>query len=361
MRTALAEKLLVTIMQWDSTQISKERPLIQALSNFKYNEYQQFSIGTRFIESLVKWLKQFETLEERNIAYNFIKERLIFISNDQMLHLVNITFSDKINPFLIKKSAIILGINPYWVRKITNSEEYKSITRRSLFIGLSDGSRIDQLRRSSGLNNEQVIPTYQINQEKVDDMIEELRNSNLSESFNTIFLIDDFTASGTSYFRMEGKERKGKIFKVISTLYKTDSELYGLIDHTQPVDINIIFYLATEESINKLKDEITKWKKEFCENFNFTIDIVQKIEDSIKINLTDNKDFIELSKKYIGKDIVDVHFKKAKHENYFLGYNECALPLILVHNTPNNSMPLLWWGSSEKDFIGLFPRVTRHK
>lgn len=361
MRTALAEKLLVKIMEWDSTQISSERPLIQALSNFKYNEYQQFSIGTRFIESLVKWLKQFETLEERNIAYNFIKQKLIFISNDQMLHLVNITFSDKINPFLIRKSALILDINPYWVCRITNSEEYKSIIRRSLFIGLSDGSRIDQLRRSSGLNNEQVIPTYQINQEKVDDMIEELKKSKVSESYNTVFLIDDFTASGTSYFRMEGEDRKGKIFKVISALYNKTSELYSLIDHSEPADINIIFYIATEESISKLRNEITKWKEEFTHNFNFSIDIVQKIEDDVKINSTDNKEFVELSKKYIDKEIIDVHFKKAKHENYFLGYNECALPLILVHNTPNNSMPLLWWSSSDKDFIGLFPRVTRHK
>lgn len=362
MRTALAEKLLVKIMGWSSTQISAERPLIQALSNFKFNEYQQFSIGTRFIESLVKWLNQFETNEEKNIAYNFIKNRLIFISNDQMLHLVNITYSDKINPFLIKKSAGILSINPFHVRKIITSNEYKTISRRSLFIGLSDGSRIDQLRRYSGLNNEQVIPTYQIGKEKVKDMIEELKKSKVAESYNTIFLIDDFTASGTSYFRMEAEERKGKIFNVInSALYNTNAELYELIDHSETIDINIIFYIATEESINKLENEINKWREEFSCNFNFTIDVVQKIEDNSKINLKDDNDFVVLSQKYISKDIIDVHFKKAKHNHYYLGYNECALPLILVHNTPNNSMPLLWWMSSSKDFIGLFPRVTRHK
>lgn len=365
MRAALAEKLLVKIMEWDSTQITKERPLIQALSSFKYNEYQQFSIGTRFIESLVKWLNQFETLEERNIAYDFIMQRLIFISNDQMLHLVNITFSDKINPFLIKKSAETLKINAFHITKITKSIEYASITRRSLFIGLSDGSRIDQLRRYSGLNNEQVVPTYQINKEKIDDMIGELRNSNVKDSFNTIFLIDDFTASGTSYFRIEEEnKRKGKIYKVISALYDSEADLYNLIDHSENaevIDINIIFYIATDEAINKLKTEINEWQHEFSDRFKFNIEVVQKIGDTVKINpLTDNN-FIELSKKYITSDIVDIHFKKAKHEMYFLGYNECALPLILVHNTPNNSMPLLWWAPTNKDFIGLFPRVTRHR
>lgn len=361
MRAALAEKLLVKIMQWDSTQISEERPLIQALSSFKYNEYQQFSIGTRFIESLVKWLNQFETIDEKNIAYNFIKQRLIFISNDQMLHLVNITFSDKINPFLIKKSSAILNLNSFQVKKITNSLQYKTITRRSLFVGLSDGSRIDQLRRYSGLNNEQVIPTYQINKDKVDDMLKELKNSGVTESYNTIFLIDDFTASGTSYFRSEEGERKGKIFKAIDAMYAEDKDLYRLVDHTEPIDIKIIFYIATEESVHKLKNEIDKWKLETAKNFVFTIEVVQFIDDKVKIDLYNDEEFVNLSKKYIGKEIVDLHFEKAKHSKYYLGYNECALPLVLVHNTPNNSMPLLWWVSGNKDFIGLFPRVTRHK
>jgi len=361
MRTALAEKLLVKIMGWDSTKISQERPLIQALSNFKYNEYQQFSIGTRFIESLVKWLNQFETKEEKNIAYDFLKQRLIFISNDQMLHLVNITYSDKINPFLIRKSATILGYNPFHVRKIVNSQAYKTITRRSLFIGLSDGSRVDQLRRYSGLDNEQVIPTYQINKGKVDDMIKELKNSNVTPSYNTVFLIDDFTASGTSYFRLEGVERKGKIFKTIDALYCEKSDLYSLVDHTEPIDIRIIFYIATAESVEKLKKEIEDWKKETSNNFVFKIEVVQFIDEKVKINLTEDNDFIMLSIKYIKEEIVDLHFEKAKHKEFYLGYNECALPLILVHNTPNNTMPLLWWVSKNKDFVGLFPRVTRHK
>lgn len=361
MRTALAEKLLVKIMGWNSTEISKERPLIQALSNFKYNEYQQFSIGTRFVESLVKWLNQFDTIEEKNIAYNFLKQRLIFVSNDQMLHLVNITYSDKINPFLIRKSSVILSLKHYQIRKIINSQEYKEITRRSLFIGLSDGSRIDQLRRYSGLNNEQVIPTYQINTEKVEDMIKELKKSKVTECFNTVFLIDDFTASGTSYFRLEGENKKGKIFKAIDAMYSEKSELYNLVDHSEPIDIRIIFYIATEESVNNLRKQITKWKSESSRDFNLSIEVVQYINERVKINRSNDGDFITLSEKYIKPEIVNSHFEKAKHVDYFLGYNECALPLILVHNTPNNSMPLLWWTSSSKDFVGLFPRVTRHK
>ena len=80
MRDFLAEKLLVKIMKWNPEVISKERPLLQALSSFKYNEYQQFSTGIRFIESLVRWLYQFNEISERKIAYDFILKNLIFIS-----------------------------------------------------------------------------------------------------------------------------------------------------------------------------------------------------------------------------------------------------------------------------------------
>ncbi len=51
MRDLLAENLL-KIMSWSREEITKERPLLQALADYKYNEYQQFSPGIRFIESL---------------------------------------------------------------------------------------------------------------------------------------------------------------------------------------------------------------------------------------------------------------------------------------------------------------------
>ena len=212
MRRALAETLLAEIMEWSTEEVGNERPLLQALSNFKYNEYQQFSIGTLFMESLVKWLNNFDGSKERKIAYEFIKNQLIFFSNNQILHLVNTTFNTVIQPILIEKTSTILNTGKYQISSIINSPTYQSVSRRALYIGLSDGARIDQLRRSSHLNNEQVIPTYEVGRAKVDDMLKELSDSGETKKFDTIFLVDDFTASGTSYFRTEGSALKGKIF-----------------------------------------------------------------------------------------------------------------------------------------------------
>ena len=42
------------------------------------------------------------------------------------------------------------------------------------------------------------------------------------------------------------------------------------------------------------------------------------------------------------------------------GFAACGLPLVLHHNTPNNSIALLW-SYEDAEYRGLFPRIQRHK
>lgn len=358
MRNQLAEKLLIKIMKWSPQTTMKERPLLQALSNLKYDEYQQFSSGTRFIESLVKWLTQFKSIAQRQIAYEFIKSHLIFISYDQMVYLVNLTFTDRINPHLIKKCANGSG-NEYLVARIVGSDQYKEVRRRSLFIGLSDGARMDQLRRSAQLSNEQVILTYEIGSPKATALIDDLTKDNYPGRFTSFFLIDDFTASGTSYFRKENSEWKGKIWKTLNSLL-INGDLYDLADHSNAIEIHIIFYLATKSAMVNLEDRISLWQAEQGAKFDFKIEAVQTLDDDVREATINSEEFISLAREYLDNSIVDEHFRKAKYDNPHLGYGECGLPLVLVHNTPNNSLPILWL-PEDKNFVGLFPRVTRHK
>jgi hypothetical protein len=76
MRELLAERLLAEVMQWTQEDVARERPILQALARFKYDEYQQFSPGMRFIESLALWLQQMRSIEERTTAYVIDRARL---------------------------------------------------------------------------------------------------------------------------------------------------------------------------------------------------------------------------------------------------------------------------------------------
>jgi len=368
MRIELAEKLLVKIMEWTAEEVSKERPLLQALANFKFDEYQQFSPGIRFIESLAQWLNQFETIDYRRVAYNFVKTHLIFISNNQISQLVNLSYSTLIKSILVSKVANAQKTNRYHVKFIVDSDSYKSMVRQSLFVGLSDGSRIDQLRRFAQLNNEQVLTSYFIDDEKIDELKKELDNDHYPCQFSTIFLIDDFTASGTSYARYDDSGvAKGKILRFLHKLYSTEGEdtpsLLPSLFNLEALSIHIIFYIATEDALNKISSDIKTFLDKNKLNLSFTVEAVQHISNNVKESILSDvnlMDFIS-QPQHFDDSIVDKHYMMGGITNMpFLGFNECALPLVLNHNTPNNSLPIIWF-SEEKKIKGLFPRITRHK
>lgn len=364
MNNLLAESILVKIMEWDQEQISIERPLIQALGKLKYNEYQQFSTGMRFTESLVNWLHQFDTVQERNIVYQFIKRHLIFITAEQINHLINIIFPEIIDEKITSKAANLIGLPSYHIKKIHNHDVYKEERRKALFLAMSDGAKIDQLRRYAKLDNEQVFSSYQIAPGKIDDLLKDLKEGLHKETkFSSVFLIDDFTASGLSYWRLE--DGKGKILKFINMLYSDkkndEKELSDLIE-LEHLDIHILFYMATRKALNYINDGITEWKIKSKIDFNHSVSAVQVIGNTTSDEVINDTEMMEIlkNKKYFDGKIIDKHYLKGKTECPYLGFDECALPIVLNHNTPNNSLPILWFPPDMRK-VGLFPRVTRHK
>ena len=74
MQAELAERILTKTMDWkDAKQISQEIEDIQIMAEFKYDDYQQYTHGQRYIEKLSMWLKNFQNSEDRELAYKFIK------------------------------------------------------------------------------------------------------------------------------------------------------------------------------------------------------------------------------------------------------------------------------------------------
>ena len=99
--------------------------------------------------------------------------------------------------------------------------------------------------------------------------------------------------------------------------------------------------------------------KELFGRVPFQVKVIHRLTNVSKITKENNKNFYEIMKKYYDPSIETPSYKKGKHDNPFLGFNECALLLVLYHNTPNNSVPILWFESTRKQ-RGLFPRINRH-
>ena len=346
------------------------------MARTKYDSYSQFDPGFRFMSSFAQWMSQFDK-EDVETIYSAFNKYLTFISPEQIKYLVDLMYSSKIKPFIRDLSASRAGLSRYQLIKIENSQEYKIQKRLSLVVGLSDGSHIDILRRTAGFSNEQVLPMYYPNQEKLQDMYDELHKDRLLKGtnrnlFESLFLVDDFTASGTSFARKEDKF-KGKIIKILRGLKPSEagSEGKGADESKELSDlfvkdkikVNALFCVATEEAIKNIKKEVDSFLKDNGMNdlIQFNVDCVQLIKTE-EINLIKNhpglKNVLKKDKYYDWPTILTDSYRKGKHDEPYWGFNECGLLLVLSHNTPNNTMPVIWEDTNK--FRGLFPRISRH-
>jgi len=93
-----------------------------------------------------------------------------------MIHLVSMAYPDLIRPRMLRRVAQEGNFNRWHYPKIANSTSFKLRERQTLFLGLSDGSRIDTFRRlNPGLSNEQVWQTYELSKSRVETLLGKLR------------------------------------------------------------------------------------------------------------------------------------------------------------------------------------------
>ena len=72
MKDQNAQQLLAKVMDWrDEAVVLKYVPTLQLLADHKYDHYQRFGPGKRFIESLALWLKQFDPAD-RPVAFKLV-------------------------------------------------------------------------------------------------------------------------------------------------------------------------------------------------------------------------------------------------------------------------------------------------
>lgn len=381
MNSNLANQLLASIMNWDAQTLASERAALEFMGSMKYDAYDRYMPGMRFMSSLVQWLDQFEDAKDKQVAFDFIKKKLVFISSTQMNYLVDLLYDSIIRPDLFKKATAVLQVPSYKLssKKVRNQFEIEK--RSSLIVGLSDGAHTDILRRSAGFSNEQVLTNYYPDSKKLAEMLEELgKDEKLKESqspsFRSVYLIDDFTASGKSFIRFEQKdgEYHGKLKKIITELCADNKEaqddkpeerhLSYLLDPSEKcIHLNILFCVATEKAVKNIEKALDDFLacSDLKKEVKYKIHVVQVLEDRISQDIKDDIDLMALLEKDEYLDIDSVMSKSyavGKHGKPYLGFDECALPVVLVHNTPNNSLPVLWQDS--KKFRGLFPRISRH-
>lgn len=366
MRNDVAQAFLMAVLESsEAISLDDNRRYFQNMAKYKYDQYQQFAPGMRFIERFALWLNQFE-ISDRKVIFDFIRKRLVFISDEEMNILVSASFPDLIRKILIQKVAKKQSISDYHVSQIINSNDYKIALKQSLFFGLSDGARTDVFRRANSgiISHEQIYQTYELSDEQAKKVQGDFLHKELKKicgdnfhaelgRFQNIFLLDDFSASGTSYLREKEGELKGKISQLYKNIFESGENIYN----TNELNVCVILYICTNQAniqITGLFDKIaTKY------GHRPYLHCMHIIPDSFKLDKALEKNIYDLcmNANYYDAGIEDEHTGPSIQ----LGYRDCALPLILAHNCPNNALSMLWSYEHLEKFVGLFPRIPRHR
>ena len=219
MNQDLGLRILGQIMNWTDDRARKEFAWLKLMARLKYDGYRDFHAGMRFIESLATWLQQFKA-HERETAYVFMRSSLVYIGPNEMQRLVEQFYPRFVRDRLVQMVASEHGISPYRVFIDPDGRAAsKRLCRQTLFMGLSDGARIDTIRHANSgvLGNEQFVQGTQVDSEKWKDLLDNLRKDldDANARFRIVYLIDDFAGTGTSFLRFdkEAAKWKGKLVR----------------------------------------------------------------------------------------------------------------------------------------------------
>lgn len=368
MKSKIALRLLAEQLEWSDEEATEEFSALQLMITHKYDGYQGFQPASRFHVALLNWLSQFQQVAQRRLAFNIIKKQLVYITQREMHHLVSLMMPE-LDRLMRKQIAQELNVQFYETWTDSAAERrLRLLRRRTLFVGLSDGARIDVFRRYNEgvISNEQVVPFSEMSDQKWTSLTKELAKwlekkeyDDEPASFEAVCLVDDFAGSGDSLLRFdeEDGEWKGKISK----FYTANQGKVGTI-LAPKCHIFAHHYLASSQAQKAVKDRLARYSGDHGK-FSYSATYSYVLPESIVINdQTPPPELIDLIKTHYNKGVQDDHVG----DNIWFGYSNCGLPLVLEHNTPNNSIALLWADSTDSEFIDqhqmkpLFARRKRH-
>jgi hypothetical protein len=421
MKRELALQLLNSILPnppWDEEQLQMLFSELGVLAEHKYNQYEMYQPGRLFFENLYLWLTEFKE-EDRTIALELVRRNLIFISREEFQQLAQTLYYDQIYQRQLDLTATRAHIPRHLVRQLSGSTFLRNLQRSSLYVAMSDGARIDYFRRQNlSINNEQVLTTYYPNEEKVRGIVNDLeKNLGVNSRFECLFLLDDFCGSGrtllreivrvhlsnpltnftvpphlAAYLRYKADKQDLELVYSPAGLSVSEDELLSL--HTESVYLDSVRLLTerhhagqteligslmriTESSLfEALSDEVQVFLCPLLAT-EYAVQRLQSLTQRLPKPLnglailpgTTIPNEVRITPMAAGKEgllnpiaalcennytdeLEDEHTGNIKY-----GYDACGLPVVLHHNTPNNSIYILW---SRKWRNPLFVRYERH-
>lgn len=344
MKRDLAAKLLADVLGDAGFLADPLADDLLALARAKYDGYLGYRPGARFLESLLRWLSQFDH-DDRLAAARFVRDRLLFVSRAELQHLVELVYPTAVRPALLRRTGARTGLPPHHAAAVASTVEFAADERATLVLGLSDGALLDVLRRvTPQLRHQQLFAVPELTESRLDEMLGGLEAAQAAlgvaadRRFGLVLLVDDFSATATTLLRHEEGRWQGRLWSAAQHLVDLRDRDALAADH----EVRVVLYLATEQAERRLCERLEQ------SGLGWHVDVMQRIGADHAVTAGQDPEAFRLCRAYGGTSLP-------------FGCGDAALPLVLHHNTPDNSVAVLWQDRGDDGpLVPLFPRYERY-
>jgi hypothetical protein len=136
-------------------------------------------------------------------------------------------------------------------------------------------------------------------------------------------------------------------------------------------EVRLFFLIATKNALTYIEDLLEKYMQQH-QGLTVQVECIQTLDEDAKFTNHQEQEARQMldiiaRKRYINESKLTDAYKESYDDDaekrYHLGYKQCALTVVLNHNTPNNSLPIIWQPKREDKAQPLYPlfyRITRH-
>ncbi len=307
-------------MKRDSLLLSKIKTLRQVAWEARADE-----------KSVEEWLSNFETIEEQEQAL-YLLSRFVYFGSKQVRLLLKALYVDKF------KLPLVAEIKNKLNSESSLSEvqtEYNKCLDNTKFFGVGNPSEsgchlLYLFRQENHLKKDQFSNTHEIfaRDEKTGKQI--INN----KAIRRYIFIDDFCGSGEQ------------------ALDSTQSLVNDIKELDKEAEVHYFVLLGHDHGLERIRKE-ARFSR---------VEAIYELDSSFKCFAEDSRHFRKAPNN-ITLDMarsVSEKYGAILFKNNPLGYDDSQLLLGFHHNTPNNSLPIIWsGGNKKKEWHPIFNRYAK--
>lgn len=311
--------------------------------------------------SIEEWLKNFENEEEREEAL-FLLSKCMYFGHTNIRTILRSLYRDKFRATVIQEIRADFGDT---MDGTIIEEEYKKRLSRTRFLGVGNPSEsgvhlLYYFRQENRIPRKLFINTDEL---FVSNGGEVVKLSEKHKEVDRIVFIDDLCGSGSQATSNYGVKPCVEKLRRLDTAPKVSYlMMFGTTD-----GINVVRNATVKDSDVKLFDEaeavmeLNESYKCFSEKSRY---FNEEQGDELKEKVREMA--YRYGKELINKIIDQDYHKKLEEqertdliEHRALGFGDCQLLLSMQHNTPNNTLPIIWFDEDDSVWTPIFKRYNK--